>query len=415
MIYKPNNVPRVPLPGGTMLGGKYKIIKVLSDSGNYSLAYLCKTKDNIWTVVKELYPIMTDSPIKRKGNKIVFDGKKNSVDLNNIDQYFESEKKNQSYLCDAGENNSNYLYTYEDISSDVLKDPLFRGSMSYYLKYETAKGKTLSEIIDEKEKLTLEDSLVYLLLVSDAVRWFHKDKQTVHMDLKPDNIYLEGNGNIHFEVNDIINLGVNIVNKICKILDCGGAIRINKFDLIPDDDIYITNSSSYASPEVQLAAEMLYQFNENSYYIYFQKIGFHSDIYSLTLVFLNMILGKNDFAGFCSDLKNRFDLESRDNLIKAIVAKITEDDTYVSFALLNFIRKGLYYSNDSGKDILKKERYSDIDEFIQEIKKIILGIQLNDLTPETLAYKSLDIFNTKYLPKYTFDNTIVTKIEKIDH
>ena len=64
-----------------------------------------------------------------------------------------------------------------------------------FVSYELLRGKSLKEVLDNRGKLSYDESLDYMFQILDAVNHMHS-KEIIHNDLKPDNLFLLSDGNV---------------------------------------------------------------------------------------------------------------------------------------------------------------------------------------------------------------------------
>mgnify|MGYP006276961889 FL=1 len=169
----------------------------------------------------------------------------------------------------------------------------------YFIAMEHIKGKSLDEKIKEEGHFNTDYSLQVMDALSGAVYHAHS-RGVIHRDLKPQNIMINEQG-------------------IVKLLDFGVAQA--------DDDLVKTASGSivgtffYSSPEQNQG----------------QKIDERSDLYSLGLVFYEMLLGRRALNGATLlevsslQMQGRIDPPSSinsdiDTVIDRIVMKLLERD-----------------------------------------------------------------------------------------
>jgi serine/threonine protein kinase len=141
---------------------------------------------------------------------------------------------------------------------------------TYYIEMEYLKGKSLRQFIADFEGFIPEDvaaSIIYLC--SDAINYAHKcviayDNQeirgVIHRDIKPDNIYITEAGEL-------------------KLLDFGIA-KLSNISLTTSTEARnVTGTLAYMSPE-QIDGK---------------KVEASSDIFSLGIVYYELLLGRNPF------------------------------------------------------------------------------------------------------------------------
>ena len=126
-----------------------------------------------------------------------------------------------------------------------------------YILMEYVEGKTLSEYLKSKKRLTLEEVVDISMQIAEGFMAIHKIN-IVHRDIKPSNIIIISDGNI-------------------KIIDFGIAITNDSTRLTREDSIIA--SPHYLAPEL---AER-------------EKPSILSDIYSLGILMFEMITGNTPY------------------------------------------------------------------------------------------------------------------------
>ncbi len=132
------------------------------------------------------------------------------------------------------------------------------GQDNYYIVMEIVNGKTLKDVINEKGKLGLSETLNYGIQISEAILCAH-DNGIIHRDIKPQNIIISR-------------------DNLPKVTDFGIAQGANRHTSTEHD---IMGSVHYFSPE-QARGE---------------KTDERSDIYSLGIVLYEMLTGELPFDG----------------------------------------------------------------------------------------------------------------------
>lgn len=135
-----------------------------------------------------------------------------------------------------------------------------------YIVIEWVEGRSLKEIIREKKKLSVEDASKIIFYVANALSYAHK-KGIVHRDIKPSNIMISKDGTVK-----LLDFG------LVKILE--DTVR-RKMEVLEEDetDSGVAGTPAYMSPEM----------------IEGEEIDARSDLFSLGLVFYEMITGKKAF------------------------------------------------------------------------------------------------------------------------
>lgn len=153
----------------------------------------------------------------------------------------------------ASLSNINIVNTY-DVGMDTIEDKTV-----YYIVMEYVEGKTLKDIINEKGKLSIEETLNYSLQIANGLKVAHENN-IIHRDIKPQNMMVDKEGNI-------------------KVMDFGIARA--------------TTSSTITTTSQELGS-VHYFSPEQARGGYTDE---KSDIYSLGIVIYEMITGKLPFTG----------------------------------------------------------------------------------------------------------------------
>ena len=130
---------------------------------------------------------------------------------------------------------------------------------SPYIANEFIKGQNLKEVLDFRAALPITEALDYMIQLSDALYYAHQHG-IVHRDVKPDNIYVMGDGTI-------------------KLGDFGIAQISNPEEFKKDESTEIVGSVHYLAPEITVGKPATPQ----------------SDIYAAGCTFYELITGHIPF------------------------------------------------------------------------------------------------------------------------
>ncbi|GIU53123.1 bifunctional protein-serine/threonine kinase/phosphatase [Shewanella sp. KT0246] len=144
-------------------------------------------------------------------------------------------------------------------------------SALYYLT-EYLEGLSLADWMEQHQRGPVEDVLLLLKQVETGIRAFHR-KETLHQDLKPDNIYLTRDG-----VVKIIDFGACHIKGIAEI---NTPLKRDK----------ILGTADYTSPEVILG---------------YQSDG-RADLFSFAVIAYEMLAGEQPFKGQLAKCHSRND------------------------------------------------------------------------------------------------------------
>lgn len=195
---------------------------------------------------------------------------------------------------------------------------------SYYIEMEYLEGQTLREFIAQFESNMPEDIIACIMdLTSDAMHAAHSSdirigdktiKGLVHRDLKPDNIFITNDGQL-------------------KVLDFGIA-KVSNLQLTTSTEARnVTGTLAYMSPE-QIDG--------------IKDLSPASDIFSLGVVYYEMVTGKNPF-------------------ISDQMARMIKNISSCDYVSISKIRPGLHKSIDK---IISKMLLSSPAERIQDASMI---------------------------------------------
>lgn len=261
-----------------ILNGKYKIEKILSLEGGFSIVYLAvdMASENK-VVVKELFP---RELADRDGLEVVVEDIYRFKSLKHI---FETESRILSVL------NHEAIVNFIDY---------FEENNTVYIVMSYARGRNLKEYIIEEKKLSFIESLKIFNKILDAAEYMHS-KDIIHRDIKPGNIIIRKEDK-NFEV---------------KIIDFGSACKLSE-----KDDDFIRVSRGY-SPIEMYATESQHHYG--------------TDIYSIFATFCHMLEGKKIRSApkriFNSEISLERDMSSslRNLICKNLNINLDDRDTNI--------------------------------------------------------------------------------------
>jgi len=214
----------------------------------------------------------------------------------------------------------------------------------YYIVMELIEGRTLKELIRERKQLSPDQALRFLAQIASAVEFAH-ERHIVHRDLKPQNIMINHLGNI-------------------KVMDFGIARATTSETLQVSKKVL--GSVAYLSPE---QAKGTYSDER-------------SDLYSLGIVFYEMVTGRTPFQG---------------ETPISIVMKHLEED--IRFTDQDQIPVG--YRNVILKMTRKKpeERYQSVKDLIKDLRKLKSDPDDGLIAVQSFSNSETTEFNVKELNK----------------
>lgn len=207
----------------------------------------------------------------------------------------------------------------------------------YAIVMEFVDGITLEQLIAKKGRLTIDEATTIMLDILEGVSYAHK-KGFIHRDLKPSNI--------------IINR-----ENIIKIMDFGISKSIYENKGLTKTGTKL-GTLLYMSPEQIKAVEPTKQ----------------SDIYSLGVIFYEMLSGKNPF-------ESGTDFDIMEAHLKKYPSKLSSIRKDVSIEIDKIVFRALHKT--------AAKRYMDCREFINDLKRATSsGIPISRVSEEVLPKES---------------------------
>ena len=262
-------------PNTTLQGGKYRIERVLGQGG-FGITYLAKRKSNGSKVaIKELFVAPAGQAINsRKGNEVV---------VTNASNQEEFEKHKSKFKKEA-ERLSKFKHRNLVKVSDYFEE---NGTAYYVMQY--IEGESLRSKLNREGALSESLVLDYLKQLLSALEVIHREK-IWHLDIKPDNIMVDGNDNIF-------------------LIDFGASKHIVQSGTLTTSSMMLLTRGYY--PPEQISSNM-------------RNIGAWTDIYALGATIYNLLTKKAPpfFDSIFSEGRNAFSFtskvspETRDLIIK---------------------------------------------------------------------------------------------------
>ncbi|MEQ8187650.1 MAG: protein kinase [Candidatus Eremiobacterota bacterium] len=189
-----------------------------------------------------------------------------------------------------------------------------------YIVMEYIEGKTLRDVLNERETLPEEEVISLATAIASGLSWIHQN-DIIHRDIKPENIMIDINGKVK-----IADFGISKSTGSPRVTAVGAPI----------------GTAQYLSPE-QASGH--------------GEVGFYSDIYSLGIVLYEMMTGH-----FPYEFKDDNPFSIAYTIINTDVIPIKETAPGISSNLASVVMKCLE------KD--PKRRYADAQEILKKLKNI---------------------------------------------
>lgn len=192
--------------------------------------------------------------------------------------------------------------------------------MERYIVMEYIEGKTLRDVLNDRESLPEEEIIYLAKAIASGLSWIHQN-DIIHRDIKPENIMIDINGKVK-----IADFGISKSTGSPRVTAVGAPI----------------GTAQYLSPE-QASGH--------------GEVGFYSDIYSLGIVLYEMMTGR-----FPYEFKDDNPFSIAYTIINTDVTPIKETAPGISSNLEALVMKCLE------KD--PKRRYPDAQEILKNLKTI---------------------------------------------
>lgn len=354
-------------PNTTLLGGKYRIERVLGQGG-FGITYLAvQTSLNRYVAIKELFIGGSGQAINdRRGNLVVVT---NSANQQSFNQQREKFKKEASRLANL--KHPNLVKVHE----------LFEENGTAYYVMDYIDGESLRTKINRGGKLSESLVLKYIKQILPALKVAHK-QSIWHLDIKPENIMVDRNDNAY-------------------LIDFGASKHIERSGTLTTS-LALAYTPGYCAQEL---TDLLNE-SEDGFADALREIGPWTDIYSIGATMYNLLTdsippsskkiernGRNAFS-FPSDVTS----STKDMVVKMMKPNRYDRPHNVK-ALLNSLNpnKETSSSNNTGlnKGISEQtlENIAPLLSFIGIISAIILWIYSINHEPSKYDFRLYEWFS----------------------
>ena len=171
-----NEIPGHYLTPGTKLNNRY-IVGAAIGEGGFGITYIgIDIKLDLKVAIKEFFP----NGFVNRTNTI--SSTVNCSQSRDKREFFEKGKK--KFLIEA-----KTLAKFQFDPGIVHVSDFFEENETAYIVMEYLEGKTLADFIEEKGKLTVDETLKILIPIMKTLQKIHK-KDLIHRDISPDNIMI---------------------------------------------------------------------------------------------------------------------------------------------------------------------------------------------------------------------------------
>ncbi len=237
-------------PNTTLLGGKYRIEKVLGQGG-FGITYLAEQVSlNRQVAIKELFVGGIGQAInERRGNQVIVSNSANQIYFDQQEDKFKKEALRLTNL-----NHPNLVKVHE----------MFEENGTAYFVMDYIDGISLRTKLIRNGRLPENLVLNYLKQVLSALEVAHR-QNIWHLDIKPENIMVDKHGHVY-----LIDFGAS------KHIEQGGTLTTS---------LALAYTRNYCPPELaDLSLE-----SETSFVQALKEIGPWTDIYSLGATMYNLL------------------------------------------------------------------------------------------------------------------------------
>lgn len=186
---------------------------------------------------------------------------------------------------------------------------------NYYILMEYLSGELLSDIIESENELKKEDILNIIIQLLRGIQYIHS-RNIIYRDIKPSNIIIS--------------------DKVIKLLDFGLS------DIEHEKEDKIKGTVSYLAPEVLDG-----------------KIDFHVDIFSMGILFYELISNTPFYSKSFKSLRDIFDLLGNEDRYRDYVRNLFE--RFPERSLISIISKMIEFNSS--------DRYDNCSEIIKDINR----------------------------------------------
>lgn len=312
---------------------KYKVTKVLVKGGMSDFVGVCENiqqgnedtysnNKNRWVVVKV---IKKESSLERP-----------------------VERTREELITAIRVKNKNLVNTYSIDQNDKY----------FFIVMEYIDGSTLTNKIKQQESINYKEAYFLFKQLVESVRALHSyNNKIIHLDLKPDNVFLSADGSS------------------IKVADFGISTILGRNNVVLSAESKFKGTPGYVSPDIMFTDKVKEKnrYKEDFPINYKREINEQFDIYALGIIFYEMLTG--DIPFFVPKSEN----VANENIyiIKAALnfypAKLSQYNKNIPNSFYNIIFKCLVSKTE---DI--KYRYKDCDEILQDLETALNNERLEE-------------------------------------
>ena len=273
---------------GMLIDHRYELIREIGRGGSCICYHALDRESGSFVAIKEWFPISfaQEGMLVRQGNALVLTlkGKTSEAKIrNNFETDFVREadmsRRQQHTEINGHLNNDPHVFSLKLLRT---------GPWMQYLVIETESGMPLNEVqfnhSDPQKKLG--DILATAIQIAGKLEWLHLEKQILHCDLKPSNIY----------VSDLYTGEENNVSShVLRLIDYGSGFPLDEKGYVQKESVtHLSFSAKYASPELQALRD------EDRWKEAVEQLSPAADVYSVLRILLELLAPDADPEELCS-------------------------------------------------------------------------------------------------------------------
>lgn len=273
---------------GTLIGNRYELIREIGRGGSCICYHAFDRENGVFVALKEWFPISLaqEGLLDRQGDTLALTtaGKNDEAKIREkFERDFAPEAKlvrKQQYVQQDGQVNN-------DPNAFAVK-PLQTGPWMQYLVIGTEAGTPLNQVdfAALSHEARLVDILECGLQIAARLDWLHSEKQLLHCDLKPENIYVSS---LHTGEKEKVS------SHVLRLIDYGSGFPLDSDAHVRQESItHLSFSTAYAAPELLALRD------EDRWEDAVEKLSPATDIYSALRIMLELLAPEADPEELCS-------------------------------------------------------------------------------------------------------------------
>lgn len=250
----------------------------------------------------------------------------------------------------------------------------------FYIVMEYIDGSTLTNKIKQQESINYKEAYFLFKQLVESVRALHSyNNKIIHLDLKPDNVFLSADGSS------------------IKVADFGISTILGKNNVVLSSESKFKGTPGYVSPDIMFTDKVKEKnrYKEDFPVNYKREINEQFDIYALGIIFYEMLTGDIPFFAPKSENIQNENIYIIKASLNHYPAKLSQYNHNIPNSFYNIIFRCLVSKTED-----LKYRYKNCDEILQDLDTALN----NDRIEEPL------IVDTKINPKFFNTNIFALRL-----